>query len=73
MELQKPIGEFIDQFDETDVSEIMEKTKFHELEEWNSMIGMGGWHLLKRNMTKLLQANSYVIVNGRRCVLPCDI
>lgn len=41
MDLQKFITDFADQFDDTDASEILAETKFHELEEWSSMIGMG--------------------------------
>ena len=41
MELQKFINDFADQFDDTDASEMVAETKFHELEEWSSMVGMG--------------------------------
>lgn len=40
MELKQFVANFADQFDDTDASEIQEKTKFHELEEWSSLIGM---------------------------------
>lgn len=41
MELQKFIENFAEQFDDTDPSEIMAETEFHQLEEWSSLIGMG--------------------------------
>ena len=40
MELKQFIVNFAEQFDDTDASEIQAKTKFHELEEWSSLIGM---------------------------------
>lgn len=41
MELQKFIADFAEQFDDTDASEITAETKFHDLEEWSSLVGMG--------------------------------
>lgn len=41
MELNDFIVAFAEQFDETDVSEIQAGTKFHELDEWSSLTGMG--------------------------------
>lgn len=41
MELKDFIANFANQFDDTDASEIQEDTKFHELEEWGSLVGMG--------------------------------
>lgn len=40
MELKDFIVNFANQFDDTDASEIQENTKFHELEEWGSLVGM---------------------------------
>lgn len=40
MELQKFIAQFADQFDDTDASEIQADTRFHELDEWSSLVGM---------------------------------
>ena len=31
---------FAEQFDDTDPSEISEKTNFHDLDEWSSLIGL---------------------------------
>ena len=41
MELKDFIANFADQFDETAPEDIQAETKFHELEEWSSMVGMG--------------------------------
>lgn len=40
MDIKDFISNFANQFDDTDVSEIQSGTKFHELEEWGSLIGM---------------------------------
>ena len=41
MNLDEFIANFAAQFDDTDVSEIHEDTKFHELDEWSSLVAMG--------------------------------
>lgn len=41
MEIKDFIAIFADQFDDTNPSEIQAETKFHELEEWSSLTGMG--------------------------------
>ena len=40
MELKQFVVNFAEQFDDTDASEIQANTRFHELEEWSSLIGM---------------------------------
>lgn len=40
MELNEFIVNFADQFDDTDASEIKAETKFHDLDEWSSLVGM---------------------------------
>ena len=40
MDLQEFIFYFAEQFDDTDSSEIHADTKFHELDEWGSLLGM---------------------------------
>lgn len=40
MELKDFIANFVDQFDETDSSEIKAETVFHELEEYSSLIAL---------------------------------
>jgi acyl carrier protein len=52
MDLQKFIADFADQFDETDPSEITAETKFHDLEEWSSLVGMGVIAMAKTQYSK---------------------
>ena len=40
MDLKEFIEEFVDQFDDTDASEIQADTEYHELDEWSSMIAL---------------------------------
>lgn len=40
MELQEFVEKFAEQFDETDASEFVPTTKFREIEEWSSLIGL---------------------------------
>ena len=40
MELEKFIENFAEQFDETDASEITASTKFHDLDEWSSLVAL---------------------------------
>lgn len=40
MELKNFIENFAAQFDETDVCEFTPETKFHELDEWSSLIAL---------------------------------
>lgn len=41
MELNEFVANIADQFDDTDLSELTPDCKFHELEEWSSLTGMG--------------------------------
>ena len=40
MELQEFVEKFAEQFDETDASAFAAGTKFREIEEWSSLIGL---------------------------------
>lgn len=40
MELQEFVAHFAEQFEETDASVFTPQTKYHELEEWSSLIGL---------------------------------
>ena len=40
MELKEFVANFAEQFDETDANEIEASTKFHDLDEWSSLIGL---------------------------------
>lgn len=68
MELKKFIESFADQFDDTDVSEIQANTKFHDLEEWGSLIGMGVIALAKTQYGKTITGKEI-----RECVTVEDL
>jgi len=40
MELKEFVEKFADQFDDTDTSDIQVETKFHDLDEWSSLVVM---------------------------------
>lgn len=40
MEINEFLANFADQFDDTDASEIQADTKFRDLDEWSSIVGM---------------------------------
>lgn len=40
MDKEKFLANFANQFEDTDASEITFETKFHELDEWSSIVGM---------------------------------
>lgn len=52
MDLQKFVANFAEQFDDTDASEITAATKFHDLEEWSSLVGMGVIAMVKTQYGK---------------------
>lgn len=54
MELKDFLADFADQFDETDPSEIQANTKFHDLEEWSSLVAMGVIALSKAQYGKTI-------------------
>lgn len=54
MELKDFISVFAEQFDDTDVSEITPECKFHELEEWSSLTGMGLIAMSKTQFNKTI-------------------
>ena len=54
MELKEFVANFADQFDDTDPSEIQAETKFHDLDEWSSLTGMGMIALAKTEYGKTI-------------------
>jgi acyl carrier protein len=54
MEIKEFIEIFADQFDDTDPSEIKADTKFRDLDEWGSLIGMGVIALSKTEYGKTI-------------------
>ena len=54
MVLKDFIGDFADQFDETDISEIKADTEFHNLDEWSSLVAMGVIAFIKTEYGKTI-------------------
>lgn len=68
MSIEKFVNDFADQFDDTDASEILVDTKFHELEEWSSLIAMGVIALAKTQYGKTITGKEI-----RECVTVEDL
>ena len=55
MEINEFIANFADQFDETEPNEIVAETKFHDLDEWSSLIALSVLNMVNKtygyNMT----------------------
>ena len=68
MELKTFIANFADQFDDTDASEILATTEFHELEEWDSLIA-----LAVLNMTEKRYGKKIAFDEMKKCVTVEDL
>lgn len=68
MELKNFIANFADQFDDTDASEILATTEFHELEEWDSLIA-----LAILNMTEKRYGKKITFDEMKKCVTVEDL
>jgi acyl carrier protein len=68
MELKDFIANFADQFDDTDASEILANTEFHELEEWDSLIA-----LAVLNMTEKKYGKKITFDEMKKCVTVEDL
>ena len=68
MELEKFVIDFANQFDDTDASEIQADTKFHDLDEWGSLIGMS-----VIAMAKTLYGKTITGKEIRECVTVKDL
>ena len=68
MELKEFVANFANQFDDTDASEIQEDTKFHELEEWGSLVGMSVIAMAKTQYGKTITGKEI-----RECVTVRDL
>ncbi|MBQ9273526.1 MAG: acyl carrier protein [Succinivibrio sp.] len=55
MELKEFIRHFAEQFDDTDSSEITAATRFHDLDEWSSLIAMSVISMVKHSYGKTLE------------------
>ncbi len=54
MELNEFVANFAEQFDDTDPEEIKAETRFHDLDEWSSLTGMGVIALAKTEYGKTI-------------------
>lgn len=54
MELKDFVDSFVEQFDDTEASEITADTKFKDLDEWSSLIAMGVIALVRTQYGKTL-------------------
>ena len=68
MELKDFIANFADQFDDTDASEILATTEFHELEGWDSLIA-----LAVLNMTEKRYGKKITFDEMKKCVTVEDL
>ena len=68
MELNAFITAFAEQFDDTDPEEIQANTKFHDLDEWSSLTGMGVIALAKTQYDKTITGKEL-----RECVTVEDV
>ena len=63
MELNDFIKNFADQFDDTDPAEITASTKFHELEEWSSLIILSIIAMVDEEYNVALKGNDIAAVS----------
>lgn len=68
MEIKEFLENFADQFDDTDPSEILLTTVFHDLDEWSSLIGMGVIAMAKVQYGKTITGQEL-----RNCVTVEDV
>lgn len=68
MELKEFVANFANQFDDTDLSEIQASTRFHDLEEWSSLTGMGVIAFVKTEYGKTITGKEL-----RDCVTVEDV
>lgn len=52
MELKDFVASFADQFEDTDPEEITAETKFHDLDEWDSLIALAVLNMTEKRMGK---------------------
>lgn len=68
MELNEFVAKFAEQFEDTDPEEIQAETKFHDLEEWSSLVAMGVIAMAKTQYGKTIQGKDI-----RQCVTVKDL
>ena len=68
MDLNEFVTSFADQFDETDPEEIQAETRFHDLDEWSSLMGRSVIALAKTEYGKTITGKEL-----RECVSVEDV
>lgn len=68
MELKDFVANFADQFEDTDPKEIMAETKFHDLDEWDSLIA-----LAVLNMTEKKFGKKITFEEMKKCITVEDL
>lgn len=63
MELNEFVAHFAEQFDETDASVFTPETKFRELEEWSSLIGLSVIAMVDEEYDVTLKGNDIKAAN----------
>ena len=61
MELKDFVANFAEQFDETDASVFTPATKYHDLEEWSSLIGLSVMAMVDDEYDVMLKGNASVV------------
>ena len=62
------LANFAEQFEDTDPNEIQFETKFHELEEWSSLVGMMLIAMAKVSYSKVISGDEL-----KKCVTVEDV
>ena len=57
MELNEFVAHFAEQFEETDASVFTPETKYHDLEEWSSLIGLSVIAMIDDEYDVILKGN----------------
>ncbi len=68
MDLKDFVADFADQFEDTDPGEITAEAKFHDLDEWDSLIA-----LAVLNMTEKKYGKKITFEEMRECVTIKDL
>ena len=55
MELNEFVGKFAEQFDDTDPSEIKADTRFRDIDEWSSLVGLSVIAMVDEEFNVLLK------------------
>ncbi len=68
MEINDFIANFADQFEDTDLEEITAESKFHDFDEWDSLIA-----LAVLNMTEKKYGKKITFDEMKKCVTVTDL